>query len=1079
MIQRRFSGVLAAISGRTARAADSGPIAGSTQPGADGIGQGDGLEPIDELGPQAAGEEGEHYGHFFVQNKTALRGWAATRNKPTESLRVTIVVDDAEIGTVLADRPRPNLKQLFGENIQHGFELQIPSRYYDGKPHQTMALAPDGSPIAPRRTFTIAAETIIPEIKIVEVSPSEISGLLKVSPDTIVNRNLICVWLRGERLAPNAVRLSISDDGDSLKNFRLTFPRLTIADLLRDDAHIAVTGGFEVGESVRLRDALGITFVRGWNNVLTVSSLVLLPETLTLGLKLAVYFSPRLGTPAIIADADLSLGSDEIALDRAPDGDIFVAIVTDGDETPWAEPECLSRRLGELVSDPTFRDWGDGSPRSWTVGKTIAEVFQSYYAFSQETSRQFGLSGTLIALKCPEGRCDRVEILRQRISSEAVEQIGPSLLFGLAARATAPLDAVIELADHNGVLASTAFSVGTDWSFLTRSAATRDNRSAIRDCHVRVLISGEVNGDDVWCELAGVACGEQAIFRRKATAVRQEVASENLIENAQLSSWPSGLDFSQAMGRFQTAAGWFVYNKRSLVVPEISLRPAKQVPGHSASSSGRYAFTISANEVRNYCRIEIRVKRVVLEELADYTLSFVASADAHLPAAKIDRRHWTTIDRIFLLRRTTHLVDGGKEARDARLAAIGSRVLVTKSPQKFIFGAWVDVRDEAVAVLDEERGASEDFIVVEFNEPFAIGLQDVEVVKVPKLQIESGFGELSFEDGNITSQIPYLEDGPYLRALKGMDDGDIAAPKTPVAAAHVEDISRWSWRYREFGPIDVIVCMHNAVDETLDCLKSLCRASSVPHGVCVIDDASSIIAHNRICEFIKDKPWMKIVRNAENIGYTRSANRGIYASEADWVILLNSDTIVTRGWIEGMLECAASHPNTACVGPVSNAATYQSVPEVHDINGKWCVNELPAKVDLEELSAFVHSNSLKAFPSVPLLNGFCTLIKRDIFVELGGFNEAAFPAGYGEENDLCARVAKAGYRLSVADHVYIFHHKSASFGSGRRQELAKAGTKALNELHPDVDFTSLGRRLGDTAALAHLRDRLRTLYKTT
>jgi GT2 family glycosyltransferase len=308
--------------------------------------------------------------------------------------------------------------------------------------------------------------------------------------------------------------------------------------------------------------------------------------------------------------------------------------------------------------------------------------------------------------------------------------------------------------------------------------------------------------------------------------------------------------------------------------------------------------------------------------------------------------------------------------------------------------------------------------------------------------------------------------------------GDTSVARAPAAAGDADEISRWSWRYREFGSIEVIVCVHNAVDETLECLKSLCRASSVPHSVCVVDDASSIITHNRISEFMRDKPWMRIIRNAENMGYTKSANRGIFASEADWVILLNSDTIVTKGWIEGLLECAVSHPNTACVGPVSNAATYQSVPEVHDVNGKWCVNDLPPNTSLEDLSGFLRTNSLKSFPSVPLLNGFCTLIKRDVFVELGGFNEAAFPAGYGEENDWCARVAKAGYRLSVADHVYVYHHKSASFGAGRRAELAKAGTKALRDLHPDIDFAALGRRLGDTAALAHLRDRLRALYKT-
>jgi GT2 family glycosyltransferase len=1073
---RRFSGVLAAFSGRPVSDASSSNRTVPKKENSDARATHD---VGDELDLQVIAEESEHYGHFFVQNKMFLRGWASARSKPSESLRVSILIDDVEIGTVVADRPRANLKQLLGDDIHHGFEALIPSRYYDGKSHQVAVLAPDGSAIAPFRAFAIAPETICPEIKIVEVSPGEISGLLRIPPDTIVNRNLISVWSRAERLPPNAVRLTISDDGDSLKSFRLTFSRLTIADLLRDDAHIAIAGGFEVGESTGLREALGIKVVRSWNNALTISSRVLLPETLGLGLKLAVYFGGVSGSPALVADMDLSLGSDEVVLDRAPDGDIYVAIVAEGDETPWTEPECLPRRLGELVADPTFRDWADGAPKAWAVSKAVNEVFQSYYAFSQETSRQYGLSGTLIALKCPEGRCDRVEILRQAISCEAIEQVGASLLFGLAARATGPLDVTVELGDYHGPIASTVFRIGTDWSFLARTAATLEGRPPAQDCFVRALITGDVNGSDIWCEIAGLACGEQAVFRRKSIAVSQVSTSENLIENAQLLSWPNGLDFSQAMGRFQTAAGWFVFNKRARGAPSVMLRPAKLLPGQAPAAAARYAFGISAAEVPNYCRVEIRTKRVAIEELADYTLSFVASADMQLPATKAETRQWATIDRIFLLRRTTHLVDGGKEARDARFAAIGSRVLVTKSPQKVAFGSWVDVRDEAAAVLDEEHGSSEDFIVIEFSEPFSVNLQNVELVKVPRPEAESGFGELTFEDGNITAQIPYLEDGAYLRAWKGSVGSDAANPKTPSVAADADDISRWSWRYREFGSIEVVICMHNAVDETLECLESLCRASSVPHSVCVVDDASSIVAHNRVCEFIADKPWMRIVRNAENLGYTKSANRGILGSEADWVILLNSDTIVTRGWIEGMLECAASHPNTACVGPVSNAATYQSVPEVHDISGKWCVNALPPNASLEDLNSFIRSNSLKAFPSVPLLNGFCTLIKRDIFVELGGFNEAAFPAGYGEENDWCARVTKAGYRLSVADHVYVYHHKSASFGASRRAELAKAGSTALRDLHPDIDFTALGRRLGDTAALAHIRDRLRTLYKAT
>src|SRR5262249_14823705 len=150
----------------------------------------------------------------------------------------------------------------------------------------------------------------------------------------------------------------------------------------------------------------------------------------------------------------------------------------------------------------------------------------------------------------------------------------------------------------------------------------------------------------------------------------------------------------------------------------------------------------------------------------------------------------------------------------------------------------------------------------------------------------------------------------------------------------------------------------------------------------------------RIVQFIADKPWMQLYDNPENIGYTASANRGIMESSADWTILLNSDTIVSTGWIEGLLDAAASGPRIAFVGPVSNAATYQSVPNLYDGSGKWAVNDLPENWTVDQFGALVASAADRSFPDAPLLNGFCTLIKRSVFVELGGLNVAAFPAGY-------------------------------------------------------------------------------------
>ena len=140
---------------------------------------------------------------------------------------------------------------------------------------------------------------------------------------------------------------------------------------------------------------------------------------------------------------------------------------------------------------------------------------------------------------------------------------------------------------------------------------------------------------------------------------------------------------------------------------------------------------------------------------------------------------------------------------------------------------------------------------------------------------------------------------------------------------------------------------------------------------------------------------------------------------------------------------------------------------------------LPDDVTIEEFAGQVSKVSSKAYPEVPLLNGFCTLMKRSVLAEVGYLDEATFPLGYGEETDLCIRVAAAGYKLVIADDVYVYHHKSASFGQARRAVLSKQGNAALLRKHPDVNLVALQQVLSETSALIELRKTLRMSAEPT
>ena len=76
-----------------------------------------------------------------------------------------------------------------------------------------------------------------------------------------------------------------------------------------------------------------------------------------------------------------------------------------------------------------------------------------------------------------------------------------------------------------------------------------------------------------------------------------------------------------------------------------------------------------------------------------------------------------------------------------------------------------------------------------------------------------------------------------------------------------------------------------------------------------------------------------LLRNERNLGFTGTANRGMQLSRAD-VVLLNSDTIVTAGWLDALCRCAATDPRIGTITPFSNNAEICSFPRFCE-NNPW------------------------------------------------------------------------------------------------------------------------------------------------
>ena len=223
------------------------------------------------------------------------------------------------------------------------------------------------------------------------------------------------------------------------------------------------------------------------------------------------------------------------------------------------------------------------------------------------------------------------------------------------------------------------------------------------------------------------------------------------------------------------------------------------------------------------------------------------------------------------------------------------------------------------------------------------------------------------------------------------------------------------------GSLSVVVPVYNAADELASCLESLLATVRAGTEVIIIDDASPDASVRELLsawEQHRPEGW-RFERNEHNLGFVGTANRGMRLARGD-VVLLNSDTVTTQGWLEGLQRCLDSDKNIATATPWTNNGEIVSIPA-------FCVSN-PIPNDPDAVAGCISAAGQVAYPEIPTAVGFCMAISRRAINRVGPFDDALFGKGYGEENDFSMRVAEAGMRNVLCDDVYVVHLGGCSFG---------------------------------------------------
>ena len=243
--------------------------------------------------------------------------------------------------------------------------------------------------------------------------------------------------------------------------------------------------------------------------------------------------------------------------------------------------------------------------------------------------------------------------------------------------------------------------------------------------------------------------------------------------------------------------------------------------------------------------------------------------------------------------------------------------------------------------------------------------------------------------------------------------------------------------------VDVIIPTFGQRDKTLACIGSILSSRQrLSYELIVIDDAGPSPSLRDTLRDMANTGLFTLVENAQNIGFTGSANLAMAMHRSRDVVLLNSDTLVFNDWLDRLVEVGRAEPRIGTATAFSNNATICSYP---DFNRD---NSYRFEVPDADLDAMARETNAGAWVEIPTGVGCCMFVRRACLEEVGPFDQQAFPKGYGEDVDFCCRATKLGWRHVLAANVFIRHFGNASFGA-RKYDLTDNAEAMLRVRYPD------------------------------
>jgi len=244
-------------------------------------------------------------------------------------------------------------------------------------------------------------------------------------------------------------------------------------------------------------------------------------------------------------------------------------------------------------------------------------------------------------------------------------------------------------------------------------------------------------------------------------------------------------------------------------------------------------------------------------------------------------------------------------------------------------------------------------------------------------------------------------------------------------------------------PVDIVVPVYGGLHVLIPCLNSIEKRTRWPYRLIIVDDCSpDKLTTQWLIDWNSKHPQHTVFYNKKNRGFAPSVNRGIKAGTNPYVCVLNSDVIVTDGWLFKQIMALEADERNKIVNPCTNNTAVINIP-------------IQEGYDYNDMNRAFERLSTHSYPEI-MPTGFCFTMERSLVEAIGLFDEAY--VSYGEETDFWMRTITrvvngqvSNWRAVLADDSYIFHERGSSFsvlGEEEHMGYRKSGASRFHSIWP-------------------------------